>query len=378
VILLLVLGASSWLSAYLGHRDTPQAPEKGVEPPAPLLTGKSLSEIFSDTALIDLTRQNPLVVEEGKGRFTVTSFLDNRLQEYVQDLLGRSQALQAAVVVLNPMDGRVLAAADYGVEGTGGMLFAKADFPAASLFKVISAAAALERAGFTPDRTVTFVGRKHTLYRKQLTKSRGKYSSETTFRKAFASSINPVFGKLGIYDLGQDVLQEYAQRFLFDRAIPFEIPVEHSTIHVPADEFGLAQIASGFNKKTRISPLHAALLVSAVANNGIMMTPRLVAEVLGESGETLFQSRPSVLATPVGRGTAEDLKVLMRDTVRYGTCRKAFRPLLRRKGFQHIDVGAKTGTINDESDLVKYDWLAAFAIPKDGTNAICVAITPYV
>jgi cell division protein FtsI/penicillin-binding protein 2 len=334
----------------------------------------ALPEILSERAFIGLVGQDPLVVEEDGSRFTVTSFLDDRLQAYVQRLLERSRTLHSAVVVLNPIDGHVLAVAGHGENGTGEMLFARADFPAASLFKVISAAAALERAGFTPDRKVHFVGRKHTLYRKQLAQKGGRYTSETTFRRAFASSINPVFGKLGIYDLGQDALKEYAERFLFDRAIPFDIPVEHSTIEVPADDFGLAEIASGFNKKTRISPLHAALLVSAVANRGIMMAPRLVAEVREEPGKTVFTSRPSVLAIPVSRGTADGLKVLMRDTVRYGTCRRAFQPLMRRKRFQEMDVGAKTGTINDETDTVKYDWLTAFALSGDGTEAICVAV----
>jgi hypothetical protein len=47
---------------------------------------------------------------------------------------------------------------------------------------------------------------------------------------------------------------------------------------------------------------------------------------------------------------------------------------VRRKSFRNIDLGAKTGTINDESDTVKYDWLTAFAVPKDGANAVCIAV----
>ena len=110
-------------------------------------------------------------------------------------------------------------------------------------------------------------------------KTKNKYTNKTSFKKAFASSVNSVFGKLGIFDLGQEVMSDYADKFLFNEIIPFDFPVEMSTIQIPDDDYGLAEIASGFNRKTMISPLHAALLASVVANNGIMMSPWLVEKI---------------------------------------------------------------------------------------------------
>jgi cell division protein FtsI/penicillin-binding protein 2 len=80
------------------------------------------------------------------------------------------------------------------------------------------------------------------------------------------------------------------------------------------------------------------------------------------------------LARPIEEGTAEKLKVLMKETVLYGTCRKAFLPLRRKKRFKDIELGAKTGTINDPNDRYKYDWVTAYALPKDQTRGICVTI----
>jgi hypothetical protein len=42
--------------------------------------------------------------------------------------------------------------------------------------------------------------------------------------------------------------------------------------------------------------------------------------------------------------------------------------------FKNVDLGAKTGNINDKMDRHKYDWLLAFAIPPNGEEAICVAV----
>ena len=337
----------------------------------------SIQDLLSGLKDLELnpTRlSNDFALEKSGTRFIVKPSFDSAFQEYVSDLLERSKTLKAAVVALNPNDGRILAMASYEKEGNKNNLCLQASFPAASIFKIISAAAAFESAGFTPNQPVFFSGRRHTLYKRQLKQKKGKYTLKTSFRKAFASSINPVFGKLGIYYLGQEVLSEYADKFLFNREIPFDLPVVMSTIDVPEDEYGLAEIASGFNKKTLISPLHCALMVSAVANRGIVMRPWLVENAISESGEILYEYNPTMLASPITRGTANDLKLLMRDTVIYGTCRKSFGPLRRKKAFREVELGAKTGNINDKLDRFKYDWLTAYALPPDGGKALCIAV----
>lgn len=315
-----------------------------------------------------------LVLEMAGESLIVESCINPGLQNYITDLLQKSHTIKAAVVVLRPHDGQVLAMAGFDAEGNGERLCLEADFPAASLFKIVSAAAALECAGFTPEQKVHFHGHKYTLYKGQLKQNKGRYASETSFKRAFGSSINPVFGKLGIYDLGRDLMNDSAERFLFNRSIPFDFPVARSIVNVPDDDFGLAEIASGFNKRTRISPLHAALLASAVANDGVMMRPWVIKRVLRENGEILYRGEPSRMTDSISRETAEDLRILMRETVTHGTCRRSFDRLRRKKAFSDVEFGAKTGTINDPTGQFKYDWLTAYAIPPDGTKGICVAI----
>ena len=91
-------------------------------------------------------------------------------------------------------------------------------------------------------------------------------------------------------------------------------------------------------------------------------------------GKIVYHAEPGVLNPPVNSKTAADLKVLMRDAARYGTSRKAFRKLRRKRMFKKIELGAKTGTINDKLDKYKYDWLAAYALDPNGTKGICVGI----
>jgi peptidoglycan glycosyltransferase len=345
----------------------------------PIETKSIVSRKFSIDGIEDLNLdpahiENRFTLQKEGIPLIVESSVDTDFQTYIQDLLETSNTLKAAVVVMQPDDGRILAMVNYDSEAKGESLCLKADYPAASLFKIISAAAAMETAGFSPDKSVSFVGRKHTLYKNQLKEKKSRYSATISFKKAFASSINPVFGKLGVHELDYEVLSRSAEKFFFQRSIPFDFPVEKSEIFVPKDEFGLAELASGFNKGTTISPLHAALLASAVVNDGVMMKPWVVKRVLDESGEVLYENRQSRMGVSVSPQTAKELRVLMKDTIIHGTCRKAFYRERRRKAYKNVELGAKTGTINDRNDQFKYDWLTAFVVPPDGRKRICIAV----
>ena len=374
LLLVCIVGAWVWISSHMGSEPAGPDGEEHLEA-APGM--RSLREIAPGLEATNLNGSEPcdhLVFQGENARLVLKTSLNPKLQAYILKLLRRSKTVKAAVVVLKPSDGRILAMASYDETGHGDNLCVKAEFPAASLFKIVSAAAAIEAAGYSPDQQVHFVGRQHTLYKRQLKEGKGRYATKILFRKAFALSINPVFGKVGIYQLGRDMLDEYAGRFLFNRAIGFDLPVETSPVVVTDDEFELAEIASGFNKRTRISPLHAALLASAAVNGGVIMKPWFVESVTDDSGEVLYRVEPGTLSSAVDPETAGSLRVLMGDTVRYGTCRRSLRKLTRKRTFKAVELGGKTGTINDKSDRFKYDWLTAYALPRNGDEAICIAV----
>ena len=363
-----------WLSGEAGRKgDALSAITEPIDS-ANAVSKKLLIRGVQDLNLDPAHIESRFTLEKEGVSLIVESSIDPDLQSFILNLLEKSKTVKAAVVVMRPDDGRILAMASYDSEEKGASLCLKADYPAASLFKIVSAAAALEFAGFSPEKPVSFVGRKHTLYRNQLKNRKSKYAATISFKKAFASSINPVFGKLGIYDLGRDVLTESAEKFFFNRSIPFDFPVGKSEIFVPEDNFGLAELATGFNKGTTISPLHAALLASAVVNDGVMMKPWLVKTVASEDGEILYENSESRMGVSISPETARDLRVLMKDTVLHGTCRNAFRRERRRKVYQGVELGAKTGTINDRSDQFKYDWLTAYVVPPGGGGGICIAV----
>jgi cell division protein FtsI/penicillin-binding protein 2 len=73
------------------------------------------------------------------------------------------------------------------------------------------------------------------------------------------------------------LMQQFADDFGYNQSIPFELPLNPIRCSVSDDPYHLAEIASGFNKETQLSPLHAALMASVVLNGGRLMSPVLVA-----------------------------------------------------------------------------------------------------
>ncbi len=114
-------------------------------------------------------------------------------------------------------------------------------------------------------------------------------------------------------------------------------------------------------------------MASVVANEGGMMRPWLVRNIKDVSGRILYEAEPILLASPIETKTSEDLRILMHDTYTCGTGRKSYQRLHRKRIFKDIELGAKTGTINDQSDQFRYDWLVAYALPRD-REGVCIAV----
>lgn len=301
---------------------------------------------------------------------TVDSYLQHRAEAWLKPLKSR----RAAIVVVEPHSGRVLALAGLKNRRLDPRVALDASAPAASLFKVVTAAAALQEAELEPASYLDFVGRPHTLYRFQLRK-KSKYRPRlVTLKRSFASSNNPVFARLGIFQLGKDTLENYAESMGFGRSLSFELPLGASHLVRPETDFAVGEMASGFNRVTSMSPLHAALMVSVFINGGRFPEPFLVDRLTSAQGEEYYRGRPSLSPVLVNADTCEDMQDLFAATIKVGTARRAFRRLWRDRVLKHIELGGKTGTIRgpDRSEL--YEWFAGYGREPISGRSLAVAV----
>jgi len=287
---------------------------------------------------------------------------DPAIQKASEDLLNRYKPDLGAMVVMDASTGQILAMAAenraFEVEGNPAISMS---YPSASVFKVITATAALEKTQIQPESMMAYVGRNHTLYKSQVLKEKvSGWVRKCTLKEAFAKSLNPVFGRLGVFKLGKESIQDCSNKFVFNEEIPSEFPIASSHAANPTDRYELAEMASGFTQKNIITPLHGALIAAAVANNGVMMEPYFLNSVHLKSGRPIYQAKSKILSEVMSPETAHELKTMMRETVMRGTSRKSFHGFFRGR-FRELDVGAKTGHLTDRSLGGRADWFVGFA-----------------
>jgi peptidoglycan glycosyltransferase len=329
---------------------------------------------FIDSRLISNLDGNSFEVQANGKSLLVQTSIEPSLQNYLINKLDRKNSSQIAIVAIDPEDGRILAMVGYDKSDPSKNPCTASAFPAASVFKIITAAAAIEKCNLRLDSELKFNGRKHTLYRSQLKEKTNKYTQKISFKNAFAKSVNPVFGKLGALYLGRDELETYARAFGFNHPINFEISLSPSRTVITDEPYQWAEIASGFNRQTMMSPVHGALIAATIFNQGKLIEPTLVDRIVGEDGAELYHSRPATINQAFAPNTSNALHELMKATARSGTMRRAVRRYRRDKIISRLEIGGKTGTINNKTDDVKYDWFVGYAQDKGGDGKLILSV----
>jgi len=349
-----------------------------VKPPNPFTQRERIADGLEESLQSNvLPSEIDFRVGETYSRASVAYALDWNHQAFMEKLIGQYRPDYAAFVALDAQTGRILSIVSRTRSGNDiGHLALKATFPAASVFKIVTAAAALERKRLTPDSHIPFNGGLHTLYRRNVSQvDENKWTRYVTLSEAFAKSINTVFAKIGMYMLQPTELREFAEKFQFNQPIPSDVRVDLSHFELAdGDPWAVAEVASGFNRVATLSPLQGALMAAAIVNDGIMMSPYVVDRLFTPEDGMVYSAVPIQLAVTLQPSTASALRELMHDTVRIGTSRTAFRPLFRRKGFSELEVGGKTGSLQGFHPKGKYDWFVGYA-KKDDRRIAVAALT---
>jgi hypothetical protein len=304
----------------------------------------------------------------------VQTHLAPDLQALLIDAMDRKNSRFIGIVVMEADTGKIRALAGFDKSDPRANPCLQSTFPAASLFKIVTAAAAVDHYGYTSNTPISYNGYKHTLYKSQLKELSNKYTYTISFADSFAQSVNPVFGKLGSLRLGKDLLEAYGLGFGFNQPLDFELEVAPSHLVVTDAPYRLAEIASGFNNETTMSPLHAAVMVSAVLNQGRLVAPSLVDRIVDDGGKVLYQSHPTWQRRAMTSRASSVLAQMMEETVQSGTARKAFRGQQRDPVLARLRIGGKTGSISNATNDARYDWFVGFAESKEGSGQLAVAV----
>jgi penicillin-binding protein 2 len=345
------------------------------------LAGKPSADLY--VVKPDGTNSTLLAHTDPQAAYTVTTTLDKDFQLLVQKaLLGFS----GAVVVLEVDTGRVLAMAsspsfdpnvfqtnNYNSQFILGDLVndpeaplvnraAQSSYPLGSVFKLVTAAAALE-SGLYETTTIYectsqfteldgFVGDDWT-YTKELPPS-----GTLNLLGGIMRSCNPWF-----YHLGLDLYRQMGANYLADMARGFglgsatgirDVAEAVGSIVDPTTEGAAVQMGIGQGDML-VTPLQVADFIAAIANGGILYRPQIIERVTDISGNEISSFAPQVRGTlPVSPETLAALKEGMRMVVREerGTAYRTFRSM-------QTPIFGKTGTATTSVED-PHAWFAGF------------------
>jgi peptidoglycan glycosyltransferase len=183
--------------------------------------------------------------------------------------------------------------------------------------------------------------------------------------QAFANSCNTAYSLLG-YKLGGEALRQTADELLFNE--PFEFLLGTATPKMSLTESSsvseIVETAIG-QGKTTVTPLYMVSLVSAIANNGIMMKPYIIDHVESYSGNTVSRTVPESYATLFTAEECEKLKEMMIAVVNEGTGYNA--------NSEYFQVAGKTGTAENPGGN-DHLWFVGFAPADSPQYAVSVVL----
>lgn len=284
-------------------------------------------------------------------------------ERHLVEFLRQSGTTHGAFVALAPHSGEILALAEHSRNPKQVRRPATdSRFPAASVFKMVTAAALLETAGVRPQIQVCYHGGRSWLNSEHLKDSPKRDRSCRSLASSFALSTNAVFGKLAVKYLDSEKLLAIADRFGFNHRIQVGERETLSRARPARDVLDLGRMAAGFTNAW-LSPLHGAVLGAIVANGGMWPSGvRLDGETRKEGSRVL---------TPE---TAASLRSMMELAATDGTGRRHLATIASRGGRGTVAVKTGTLTSRDGSGLFN-TWMVGFYPSRDPEIAFAALIS---
>ncbi|TCO79312.1 stage V sporulation protein D [Marinisporobacter balticus] len=297
---------------------------------------------------------------------TIDEVIQHFVEKAVNDGLAQTQAKRVFTIVMEPKTGDILAMTvkpDYDpnnpripIDENNRRLYESLDnkakqkmwnemwrnpiisdtYEPGSTFKLITSAAGLEEGVVTPNSPfydkgyIMVAGQKLRCWRYY-----NPHGSET-FTQAVQNSCNPVFVEVG-QRLGVEKYYDYIESFGFDKLTGIDLPGEGRAIlqnkkYVGPVELGTISYGQGIS----VTPLQLINAISAIGNDGKLMEPRIVKELVDDSGNVINRYEPKMIRQVLSEKTSKELRLIMESVVSEGSGKKAYIPGYR--------IGGKTGT----------------------------------
>lgn len=189
-----------------------------------------------------------------------------------------------------------------------------------------------------------------------------------SLRLALMNSCNPVFIGLG-QKLGVQKYYSYLNKFRLLEKTGIDLPGEANSIFLAENKAGPVELATiSFGQRFEITPIQLVTAVSAIANGGNSIQPRVVKKIINSETKEITDIPVKVNSTVISKETSEKVLSMMESVVSEGTGKNA-----KVAGYR---IGGKTGTSEDGVNTNKYVTSFCGVAPIDNPQVV-VLVTLY-
>lgn len=313
--------------------------------------GKRLFEIGADGLRIPVGVDELTPPQNGKDvKLTLNSDLQYFAQQAIQSQSDKLGAEWGSILVMDAKTGNIVAMADTNAPDPNdpGRVAAKdrgvrtvtAAYEPGSVQKMITAASAIEEGTATPLEKFT-VPPAYTVDDQTFTDAFTHGTEERTLAGIIGYSMNTGTVMVG-QRLSKDQRHDWLQKFGIGEAPDIGLPAEASGILSPADQWdSRQQYTVLFGQGVSQSTLQTVRAFQTIANNGVMLQPRLIDSYISADGkEEKVAPKPS--RQVVSDSTAQQVQDILESAVTEGEIKDA--------AIDGYRVGAKTGTSESPCD----------------------------
>ena len=334
-----------------------------------------------------LLRSHGFFVEQFLNEFTnekelgdnVITTLRYDLQEVAYNALGN---YDGAVIVMEPSTGKILAMvskptynpnnieADWEKLQEGSALYNRAtqgQYTPGSVFKILTTLAYIESNPDTYGDYSYECSGEITIGDKTIHCASNKKHGIVDLQTSFAKSCNTSFANM-MQSIDVGTFQKLCNSMLFNQNLPISLESSVSSFAISAEDENALRMDTAIGQgKTLVSPLHMAMLASAVCNEGVVMRPTLVERVENYKGIVVEEEKVKEYKTLFSEDQVGLLSEFMRATVLEGTASRLNKDSYTAYG--------KTGTAQTTSDLEETNaWFVGYAEANEKAIAIAVVV----
>ena len=239
-----------------------------------------------------------------------------------------------------------------------------------SVFKLVTASAALEEGITDTDHKGEFCctgGIEVAGVRIKCWRYYRPHGAES-LREALMNSCNPVFIGLG-QKMGVAKYYSYLNKFKLLNTTKIDLPGEANSIFLAENKAGPVELATiSFGQRFEITPIQLVTAVSAIANGGMSVKPRVVKQIINSETKEVTDVPVQKDERVISQETSEKVLSMMESVVAEGTGKNA-----KVLGYR---IGGKTGTSEDGVNTNKYVTSFCGVAPIDNPQVV-VLVTLY-